>query len=632
MHRISLRFLVPIGAALTLGVSTFVVVLPTLPNTSTPPVTIDSVDLTPATQTVTPGWQAQTDTTANMVGVSWQGKAPADFTVEKRDPRGHWHSLAPVGTGEDPGVDPGSRDAKSARRHAATTSSEPVWVGNDTTAVRVKLDSGTATNVDLKVIKTPKVSTSPPGSADALPAWPNIIFRWQWGADEGLRLRNCSSPDYDTRVQLAVVHHTVNSNNYSPGESASIVRGIYAYHTLTLGYCDIAYNFLVDRYGQIFEGRFGGTDRPVHGAHAIGFNTNTTGVAAIGNFQGAGAPGELISGLQNIIAWKLAASGVDPGKATLYTTNGNDKFAPGTQLWEPVVIGHRDTWFTDCPGDGLYGRLGEIAAPAAARVISSVPEPTPWWTPGVFQPAIATLDAFGGVHPAGSANGFHHTAYWSGWPIARVVKLKTAAGGYVLDGWGGIHSFGNAGGAGALTAYWSGWDIARDIVLRPAGGGWVLDGWGSVHAFGGAPAINSGVYWYGWDIARSLVVFPSGLGGYVLDGWGGIHKFGNARAVGAHPIWYGWDIARSIVWRSDNRGGYLLDGYGGMYPFAGAPPMANVQYLGHDFAASVALNRGGRGGYVLDRFGGLYPFGNAPWVRVSQTWWGFFLGRGVATG
>ncbi len=172
MRRISLRFLVPIGAALTLGVSTFVVVLPTLPYASTPPVTIDNVDLTPAAQTVTPGWQAQTDTTANMVGVSWQGKAPADFTVEKRDPRGHWHSLAPVGTGEDPGVDPGSRDAKSARRHAATNSTEPVWVGNDTTAVRVKLDQGTATNVDLKVIKTPKVSTSPRGARTRCPRGP----------------------------------------------------------------------------------------------------------------------------------------------------------------------------------------------------------------------------------------------------------------------------------------------------------------------------------------------------------------------------------------------------------------------------------------------------------------------------
>ncbi len=629
MHRISLRFLVPIGAVLTLGLSTFVLVLPTLPDASTPPVTIDNVDLTPATQTVTTGWHAQTDTTANMVGVSWQGKAPADFTVEKRDPRGHWHSLAPVGLGDDPGADPGSRDAKSARRHAATRSTEPVWVGNDTTAVRVKLDHGTATNVDLKAIKTPRVATSPPGSADALPAWPNIISRAQWGADEGLRLANCSSPDYDARVQLAIVHHTVNSNSYQPWESASIVRGVYAYHTITLGYCDIAYNFLVDRFGQVFEGRFGGVDRPVHGAHAIGFNTQTTGVAAIGNFQGAGAPGALIDGLENIIAWKLAASGVDPARPTLYTTNGNDKFAPGTQIWEPTVIGHRDTWFTDCPGDGLYGRLDEIHAPLAARVITSVPDPSPWWVPGLFVPSIATLDAFGGVHPAGSADSFHHNVYWPNFPIARAVKLATGGGGYVLDGFGAVNAFGNAPPATA-SAYWPGWDIARDLVLRPAGGGWVLDGWGAIHAFGGAPPITSGSYWQGWDIARGLVVFPSGAGGYVLDGWGGVHPFGNAGAPGFSGYWPGWDIARSIVWRSDDAGGYVLDGYGSLHAFAGAPPLANVQYLGFDFAASVALTPGGGGGYVVDRFGQLYPFGNAPWVRQAQTGWGFSLGRGVS--
>ena len=72
------------------------------------------------------------------------------------------------------------------------------------------------------------------------------------------------------------MHHTATSNSYSPAQSASIVRGIYVYYIQGRGYCDIGYNFLVDRYGIIFEGRYGGVDRGVIGAHATNFNTGTT--------------------------------------------------------------------------------------------------------------------------------------------------------------------------------------------------------------------------------------------------------------------------------------------------------------------------------------------------------------------
>ena len=95
----------------------------------------------------------------------------------------------------------------------------------------------------------------------------------------------CPNPQYDNGIRAGIVHHTAGSNEYAPEDSAGIIRSIYEYHTRTLGWCDIAYNALVDKYGQVFEGRAGGITKPVEGAHTGGFNRDTWGVAMLGNFD-----------------------------------------------------------------------------------------------------------------------------------------------------------------------------------------------------------------------------------------------------------------------------------------------------------------------------------------------------------
>jgi uncharacterized protein with LGFP repeats len=193
---------------------------------------------------------------------------------------------------------------------------------------------------------------------------PHIINRAEWGADEGMR---CGEPRYDTKIRAGVVHHTAGSNEYSPGDSAGIVRSIYEYHTRTLGWCDIAYNAMVDKYGQVFEGRAGGMTRPVEGAHTGGFNHNTWGVAMLGNFEVVPPTPIQLRTTARLLGWVLGQSGVDPlGSVVLPSEGGSfTKFPFGASPTLPTIFTHRDVGITECPGNAAYALMGQIRDIAA---------------------------------------------------------------------------------------------------------------------------------------------------------------------------------------------------------------------------------------------------------------------------
>ena len=251
-------------------------------------------------------------------------------------------------------------------------------------------------------------------------------------------------------------------------------------------------------------------------------------------------------------------------------------------------------------------------------------------TPVMAFKAMYGVDVYGTLHP-GDSPPLATTAQWS-WPIARGIALTTtAAGGYVLDGFGGVHPVGNAPAA-TVSAYWPGWDIARGIAVRADGtSGYVLDGYGAVHPFGNAPPLRVTAYWPGWDIARGLVLEPSGNGGYVLDGFGGLHPFGDAPPVALTAYWSGWDIARGVAMRQDGTGGYVLDGFGAVHPFGSASPVSITAYWpGWDIARAVTVLPSGTGGYVADGFGGFHPFGSASDVPGTPNYVGADIMRGAS--
>ncbi|GHE42616.1 hypothetical protein GCM10018785_10280 [Streptomyces longispororuber] len=172
---------------------------------------------------------------------------------------------------------------------------------------------------------------------------------------------------YDGPVLAVFVHHTDSPNGYDCADAPRIIRGLAAGQTEARLFDDIGYNFLVDRCGTIYEGRAGGVDRPVVGAHTQGFNHRTTGVAAIGTFTaGTPVPRPMTEAIAALAAWKLGLADVDPRRRShLVSSNSGSRFPAGTRAEFDAVAGHTDGYTTTCPGAALRAELPAIRERAA---------------------------------------------------------------------------------------------------------------------------------------------------------------------------------------------------------------------------------------------------------------------------
>ncbi|HSP38906.1 MAG TPA: N-acetylmuramoyl-L-alanine amidase [Frankiaceae bacterium] len=169
---------------------------------------------------------------------------------------------------------------------------------------------------------------------------------------------------------MGFVHHTDNANGYAAGDVPGIIRSIYAFHVQSNHWCDIGYNFLVDRFGRIFEGRYGGTALPVIGAHTGAFNTDTFAASMIGNFSTVAPPTATLNAMADLYAWKLGSYYRNPTGKTVLVAGvfAGSRFPTGTRVTFNTVSGHRDADFTACPGDRAYALLPTLRAMIAARL------------------------------------------------------------------------------------------------------------------------------------------------------------------------------------------------------------------------------------------------------------------------
>ena len=278
-----------------------------------------------------------------LAGIHWRGPGLVRFRT--RDLRGHW-SVWRVSSDED------------TPRRRGWRIGEPVWVG-PSSALQYRF-AGRVTRARAYLVRSPRIAASQKRAAIA--GAPPIITRAGWHADESIRR---APPVYADGVHLVFVHHTVNSNSYTKAQSASIVRGIELYHVKANGWNDIGYNFLVDKYGQIFEGRYGGMTRPVVGAHAMGFNSGSVGIAVIGDDGSTSITPAARAALVALIAWRLDLAHVDPLSSVVRVSAGNPRYPAGRAVTLRAISGHRDVYPTSCPGASLYSQLPSIRAAVA---------------------------------------------------------------------------------------------------------------------------------------------------------------------------------------------------------------------------------------------------------------------------
>ncbi|HEX7537105.1 MAG TPA: FG-GAP-like repeat-containing protein [Dermatophilaceae bacterium] len=365
-----------------------------------------------------------------VVGVTWpKGAVSAGDVYQIRTLTGAtwstWQSLD---------VEDGGPDRTEASTAAAKGTSPYVVTGASKYEVRsLSTDPSVPAAARIQVVD-PGASDADsvqqaPGAASAAAARPTIYTRAQWGANESMRR---AAPSYG-KIMVGFVHHTDSGNGYTAASVPAMIRGMYAYHVQSLGWSDIGYNFLVDRFGRTWEGRYGGMDRAVIGAQTMNMNSVSMGVSAIGQYDIAAAPQAMTNAFKAIFAWKFSLAGI-PATGTVV--------ANGKSLYR--VAGHKDAYPTACPGRYLYAKLPEIRLGAAALI-------------GAKPPVVVTTPVIRSVIARDvDRNG-----------IADVLSYSPGAGGTTIAGSTSVLAGTVRAPVGAGLAIGTGWNNVRSAVLSP---------------------------------------------------------------------------------------------------------------------------------------------------------------------
>jgi hypothetical protein len=293
----------------------------------------------------------------DLVGLVWARGSSAEAQIRARKRGGRWTKWVSLHAAGDHGPD----------RGRAPVGTDPAFVGTaDQFQLRLRGNPRRLRARFVRALPTARVAgrlSRRAGARVAQTSAPAIIPRSAWGA-EAVPPRE--APLYG-QVQLAFVHHTVTANDYGPEDSAAIVLGIARYHRNSNGWNDIGYNFLVDKYGQVFEGRAGGIEAAVVGAQAQGYNSVSTGIACLGDFSYIAQTPVAMDALARLIGWKLSLHDVPTqGEVTVTSAGGaSNRYPAGAQVTFQRISGHRDGDNTSCPGTVLYGQLDALRSAAA---------------------------------------------------------------------------------------------------------------------------------------------------------------------------------------------------------------------------------------------------------------------------
>lgn len=295
----------------------------------------------------------------SSIGVTLD-EAPDDPVLVRVREDGTWSEWIELEVELDGGPDLGSAEAANA----APVVTEPLWVdGAD--GFQVSLGAGDASGAEVALVREEQrrviTEATPLAGASAPFA---VGLRSQWGARSATPGTSATGG-----LQLAVVHHTATSTSYTAAQVPSILRSMQAYHMDHNGWSDLGYNFVVDKFGGIWEGRAGGLDKPIIGAHAMGFNTGSVGVSVIGDYSATAPTSASLSAVSTVIGWRLWVDGVRPDGQVTMTSRGSTSIPAGTVVTLPRVVGHRQVGATGCPGS-IQNSLPWIRSRATADYLA----------------------------------------------------------------------------------------------------------------------------------------------------------------------------------------------------------------------------------------------------------------------
>jgi hypothetical protein len=294
----------------------------------------------------------------DMVGLSWESGSPETLLMQLQASDGTWGQWQIVPVDDEHGPD--------GPRHRM--GSVAIYTG-EADGVRFAVD-GTVVGGELMVFNTAAFATGPAegalGDVGDLgdppdPSWEGPSFvrdRAEWDTAD------CRREEADlnwSTAQAIIIHHTAGSNSYGQSDVPGIIAAICSWHVDGRGWDDIGYNFLVDRYGGVWEGRTRSKTAPVQAAHTAGFNSKTQGVAMIGIFETELPTAAQLDGLLAILDWLSGWHSIDPTGTTSFAAgSGAVGFDPGEIVTAPTVLGHRDLGSTSCPGGDYYETLGAL--------------------------------------------------------------------------------------------------------------------------------------------------------------------------------------------------------------------------------------------------------------------------------
>jgi hypothetical protein len=366
----------------------------------------------------------------DLVGLHWRG--PGSVLFRTRSVTGRWTAWRPAQPEPFDVPDAGTQEGRSALEWRL---GNPYWVG-PSNAIQYRL-RGRVSRLRAHFVQS--AVRSVPARTLSIAGSPTLIPRTNWRADEEIRR---AGPAFAQSLRFAVVHHTAGSNTYTAAQSPAIVRAIQLYHVQGNGWNDLGYNFLVDKYGQVFEGRYGGVERNVIGAHAEGFNTGSVGVALLGTYENAQPTAKALDAITALLAWRLDVAHVDPLSRLSWISGGNSRFPSGTPVPLAAVSAHRDTGPTACPGKAFYAQLPAITRKVAALGLPKLYDPLVTGSAGGLLRFTARLssarpwtvrvtDAFGAQVASGTGEGGNVDWTWDATfaaPTGYTYAIEAGAG------------------------------------------------------------------------------------------------------------------------------------------------------------------------------------------------------------